>query len=160
MLRIPHASHGSFNPYIITNKEAHIINGNMFVRNVPKDKARASSEQSQQTTKDRRHFMNYCFTHAGKYSCAVDCFLELTFAVFKDSLNCIERNDFFQKLFEACLQLEKHDLQTDMTLVREPVWAHLRQHCNSFASMSANAVFSDIFRLNTVGVYLPTFSEI
>ena len=28
--RIPHASHGSFNPYVMTNKEAHIINGNMF----------------------------------------------------------------------------------------------------------------------------------
>ena len=25
--KIPHASHGSFNPYVITNKEAHIING-------------------------------------------------------------------------------------------------------------------------------------
>ena len=45
--------------------------------------------------------MNYCFTHAGKFSCAVDCFLELTFAVFKDSLNSIERNEFFQKLSEA-----------------------------------------------------------
>lgn len=83
--RIPHASHGSFNPYVITNKEAYIINGNMF-SNVTKDKTRAISEQSQQTTKDRRHFMNHCFTHAGKFSCAVDCFLELTFAVFKDSL--------------------------------------------------------------------------
>ena len=38
-----------------------------------------------------------------------------------------------------------------MTLVREPVWGHLREHCNSFASMSTNAVFSDTFRLNTVG---------
>ena len=56
--RIPHASHGSFNPYVITNKEAHIINGNMF-GNVTKDKTRPISEQSQQTTKDRRHFMNY-----------------------------------------------------------------------------------------------------
>ena len=103
--RIPHASHGSFNPYVITNKEAHIINGNMF-GNVTKDKTRAISELSQQTTKDRRHFMNYCFTHAGKFSCAVDCFLELTFAVFKDSLNCIERNEFFPKLSEACFQLD------------------------------------------------------
>ena len=103
--RIPHASHGSFNPYVITNKEAHIINGNMF-GNVTKDKTRAINELSQQTTKDRRHFMNYCFTHAGNFACAVDCFLELTFAVFKDSLNCTERNEFFQKLSEACFQLD------------------------------------------------------
>ena len=26
--RIPYASNGSFNPYIITNKEAHLVNGN------------------------------------------------------------------------------------------------------------------------------------
>ena len=31
-----------------------------------------------------------------------------------------------------------------MTEVREPVWTYLRRHCN--------AVFSDIFTLNTVGV--------
>ena len=87
----------AFNPYVITNKEAHIINGNMHMfGNVTKDKTRAISEQSQQTTKDRRHFMNYCFTHAVKFSCAVDCSLELTFAVIKVSLNCIERNEFFQ----------------------------------------------------------------
>ena len=147
--RIPHASHGSFNPYVITNKEAHIINGNMF-GNVTKDKTRAISELSQQTTKDRRHFMNYCFTHAGKFSWAVDCFLDLTFAVFKDSLNCI----FERKLSEACFQLENYDLQTDMTLIREPISAYLRERCNSYASMSANAVFSDIFTMNTVGSLL------
>ena len=39
-----------------------------------------------------------------------------------------------------------------MTLIREPVWAYVRQHCNSFATMSADAVFSDIIRLSTVGV--------
>ena len=32
--RIPYASNGSFNPYIITNKEAHMVNGNPAV---PKD---------------------------------------------------------------------------------------------------------------------------
>ena len=50
--RIPHASHGSFNPYAITNKEAHIINGNIFVGNVTEDKAKAISKDSQQITKD------------------------------------------------------------------------------------------------------------
>ena len=61
---------------------------------------------------------------------------------------------FFQKLSEACFQLENYDLQTDIMLIREPIWAHLRERCNSFASMSANAVFSNIFRLNTVGSLL------
>ena len=35
--------------------------------------------------------------------------------------------------------------------MREPVWAWLRQDCPSFTDSSANAVFSDIFRLNTMG---------
>ena len=150
--RIPHASHGSFNPYVITNKEAHELNGNIFNGQMIKYKASTISEQSQQGTNDRRHFLNYCFTHPGKYSCAVDCFLELTFAIFNDSLKHINRNEFFQTLFEACIQLENHVRQMDMTTIREPVWAYLRQHCNSFTTMSAHAVFSDIFRSNTVGV--------
>ena len=63
---------------------------------------------------------------------------------------------FFHKLSEGCFQLGNYDLQTDLTLIREIIWANLRERCNSFASMSANAVFSDIhvFRLNTVGSLL------
>ena len=82
------------------------------------------------------------------FSCAVDSFLELSFVIFvKD----IERNEFFPILFEAYQQLQD-DVQIDITVVREPIWAYLRQHWNSFAAMSANAVFSDIFTLNTVGM--------
>ena len=29
--RIPHASHGNFNPFVISNKQAYIINGNITV---------------------------------------------------------------------------------------------------------------------------------
>ena len=61
-------------------------------------------------------------------------------------------NEFFQIVLKACLQLENNDPQTDVTEVREPVWAFLRQHYNSFGMSSANAVFSDIFTLKTVGV--------
>lgn len=102
----------------------------------------------------RKHFMNICLTQPGKFSCAVDSFLELTFAIFKDSLKhaCIDSNDFFQIVVKACLQLENNDAQADITVVREPVWAYLRQHCYSFATSSDDAVFSDIFTLNTVVV--------
>ena len=34
----------------------------------------------------RAHFMNYCFTNPGKFSCTVDSFLELAFRIFKDPL--------------------------------------------------------------------------
>ena len=102
----------------------------------------------------RKHFMNICLTQPGKFSCAVDSFLELTFAIFKDSLKhaCIDTNDFFQIVINACLQLELNNAQADLTVVREPVWAYLRQRCYSFATSSDDAVFSDIFTLNTVGV--------
>ena len=45
--------------------------------------------------------------------------------------------------------------EIDMAAIREPMWAYLRQHCNSFGSMSDDAVLSDIFTLNTVGVMTP-----
>ena len=98
--RIPHAWHGSFNPYIITNKEAHIINGNITNSNI-KNKATSARQLSLETNDNRRHFMNYCLTHPGRYSCAVDSFLELAFAMFRDSLQHIERNEFIETLYEA-----------------------------------------------------------
>ena len=115
----------------------------------PKDSCKPGS-----SCNSRKHFMNICLTQPGKFSCAVDSFLELTFAIFKDSLKhaCIGSNDFFQIVVKACLQLENNDAQADVTVVREPVWAYLRQHCYSFATSSDDAVFSDIFTLNTVGV--------
>ena len=39
-----------------------------------------------------------------------------------------------------------------MALILEPVWAYLRQHCNSSATMSDHVVFSEIFTLNAVSV--------
>ena len=46
--------------------------------------------------------MNYRLTHPGRYSCAVDSFLELAFAMFRDLLQHIERNDFIEtSLYEA-----------------------------------------------------------
>ena len=107
----------------------------------------SNSQKRGQTTEDN---MNYCLTHPEKLSCAVDCFLELNYAIFKDFIRHIERNEFFEVLHEACLQLKNSEI--DMAAIREPVWAYLRQHCNSFATMSDHAVFSDIFTLNTVGV--------
>lgn len=115
--RISHASHGSFNPYVISNKEAHIINGSVFVGLQEKaHKATTSSGQSQEETNDREHFINYCLTYPGKFSCAVDCFVELNFAFFKDSLKHINQNEFFEILFQACLHLENYDEKIDLTI--------------------------------------------
>ena len=45
----------------------------------------------------------------------------------------------------ACLQVNSVEIFVhQLGLVREPVWAWMRQCCFPFTDMSANAVFSDI----------------
>ena len=164
--RIPYASNGSFNPYIITNKEAHMVNGNPAV---PKD---SNCHKCLQTLKPQlkksfpeevseplclsgippvqMHFRNHCLDFPGKFSCAIDCFLELSCYIFKDAIACVERNEFFEMLYTACVQVNSGEIFVhQLGLVREPVWAWMRWCCPSFTDMSANAVFSDIFQVNT-----------
>ena len=90
-------------------------------------------------------------TQANSRVLLIASILELSCVIFVDSLRNINRNPFFETLYHACLLLQNSNVHTDLELLREPVWAWLRQHCPSFADMSANAVFSDIFRLSTVG---------
>ena len=119
--RIPHAWHWSFNPYIITNKEAHIINGNITEGNIKNNKATFARQLSLETND----------THPGRYSCAVDYFRELAFAIFRDSLQHIERNEFFETLYEACLHLQNCNVDTDMSLIRElfgSIWHSVATH--------------------------------
>ena len=54
---ISHASHGSLNPYIITNKETRIINGHIIVSNFKKNKATSASQKSQETNDNRRQML-------------------------------------------------------------------------------------------------------
>ena len=131
---IPHASNGSFNPYIITNKDAHIIYGNIFSSDkVHLKKKQATSPMNTLSTTSRtsqlicsgRHLMNYCLNHSGKFSCAVDCFLELSCALFLSFLQSINRTPFFETLYQSCLLLKNSNLHTDLELVREPVWAKI-----------------------------------
>ena len=64
--RIPHASHGSFNPYIITNKEAHIVNGNISVGYIKKNEATSSNQQLQETNNNRRNFYELLLNTLGQ----------------------------------------------------------------------------------------------
>ena len=141
--RIPYPSNGSFNPFAISNKEAHTLNGN--INNL--EAAKQFEENSYSFGRD--HFSNYCLNNAGKFSCAVDCFLELCYGVFWNHLHNTTRNEFFDLIYESCNQRENPGA---IDIVREPVWLWLRDHCSSFSAMTASAVFSDIFTLSTVGV--------
>lgn len=47
------------------------------------------------------HFQNYCFTHFGVFSCAVDCFLELSYAIFWTHLHNTSRDEFSYITYES-----------------------------------------------------------
>ena len=146
--RICYPSNGSFNPYVISNKETHIVNGNIFLNGGEATKKKEERNISVVCSDGREHFRNYCLSHVGKFSCAVDCFLELCFAVFKNHVQNVSRNEFFDIIHQSCIQREHLGVRE---IVREPVWSWLQDHCASFTTMSADAVFSDIFRTNTIG---------
>lgn len=149
MRRISYPSNGSFNPYAISNREAHTVNGNIFKGDEAAKKVEGTNFSVICANNGRAHFSNYCLSHVGKFSCAVDCFLELCFAVFKNHLQNVSRNEFFDIIHQSCIQREHLGA---IEVAREPLWSWLRDHCASFGTMSADAVFSDIFRANTIGV--------
>lgn len=152
--RIAYPSNGSFNPFVISNKEAHIVNGNINSevleekRNAICNSTDSNSTYMCEGSNVRDHFRNYCLTNVGKFSCAVDCFLELCYFVFRNHLQNITCNDFFQVISEACNQ---RAIVGAVDVVREPIWSLIRGRCPSFSSMTANAVFSDIFTMQAFG---------
>jgi len=83
----------------------HTLSWNTPVRSKETDNVTAIIEQPATETNDRRQqFMkNYCLTHPEKFSCAIDCFLELNYAVFKNFIRHTELSEFFEVLNEACL---------------------------------------------------------
>lgn len=165
--RIPYASNGSFNPYIITNKEAHMVNGNpagskesnghKTSPHKPQFQKCFAKELSEPLCSSnlpavQMHFKNYCLDVPGKFSCAIDCFMELSCYIFKDAIACVERNEFFEMLYTACVQVSSGEIHvSQLVSIREPVWAWMRRHCPSFTDMSDNAVFSDIFQVSSFG---------
>ena len=93
------------------------------------------------------HFRNHCLEFPGKF-----LFFEVSCFIFKDAIAYVERNVIFEMVYRACVQVNSGDIFVyQLGLVREPVWAWKRQCCPSFTDMSANAVFSDIFQVNTFG---------
>lgn len=80
----------------------------------------------------RDYFRNYCLINVGKFSCAVDCFLELCYFVFRNHLQNITCNDFFQVIYELCNQRENLGA---VEIKRKPVWSLIRGRCPSFSTL-------------------------
>ena len=102
--RIPYASNGSFNPYIITNKEAHMVNGNpagskesnghKTSPNKPQFQKCFTKELSEPLCSSnlpavQMHFKNYCLDVPGKFSCAIDCLNSTPFYVKNKEINIL-----------------------------------------------------------------------
>ena len=99
------------------------------------------------------HFTNSVFQKPGIYSCAVECFLEVSRYVFFPFLSKLStRSKFPDLLFNAvadyCQFTDNIQLLSE---IREPVWLYLRQHCSSFEARDCNAAFSQIFEEKIFG---------
>ena len=79
------------------------------------------------------HFQNSCLqdTTASVYSCAIDCFLEISHAIFLQHLIDIPRSDFFE-IRESLTVVSIGSLMSTLNNIREPVWNYLVNNCNSF----------------------------
>ena len=99
----------------------------------------------------RLHFINSVFKNPGIYSCAVDCFLELSRCLFLPFLSQLSvRNEFLELLFNTLSQYA-NSTQKDLPPIREYIWLYLATHCSTFRARDNNACFSQIFEERTFG---------
>ena len=100
----------------------------------------------------RVHFMNSCLTVNDTFSCAVDCFLEISHSVLHPELERFpptELSSFFQCLVQTCGRytevLNGVRSLTELPHIQEFIWCQIRDNCPSFSSKSCDAQFSEIF---------------
>ena len=78
--------------------------------------------------------MNSVFVQPGVYSCAIDCFLEVSTYLFLPVLSKLSaRSQFPELLLAAASDYENHGGNPSLLAgIREPVWSYLRERCSSF----------------------------
>ena len=96
------------------------------------------------------HFRN-SFEQPSTYSCAIDCFLEISQRVILKYVNNISRSDFLESMI-ACYRETDNDNNTSyydvkevLWNIREVTWARVINHCRSFRARDINAEFSEVF---------------
>ena len=102
------------------------------------------------------HFMNSCRNQLSVFSCAIDCFLELSHNIFFPVLHSINRSSFMDLLYLTCLSYdcclkensEEVVLERELAQIRERIWNQLVFYCPSFVARDSAAEFSEIFSSN------------
>lgn len=107
------------------------------------------------------HFRNACKTTNNRnFSCAVDCFLEMSYRLFlpeiQAKLSCNELSDFFNLLIiSGSTEIEpendnflRYNAFRLLDEIREPIWSKIIEHCGTFANKDNDAQFSEIFSGN------------
>ena len=98
------------------------------------------------------HCLNTISYLPGTYSCAIDCFMELSHKIFMPFLaNTENKSTVFQLIYDASCEYDNvvqnfTDLISLLHTIREPVWSHFRNCWHSLAPMNCNALFSEIFQ--------------
>ena len=105
------------------------------------------------------HFRNASFT-SRHFSCAVDCFLELTYRLFLPEI--LESTDFtdLSEFFNLLLIAGSTEIEFDpndnfqnnafklLDEIRQPIWSKIIENCASFRNRNCDAQFSEIFSSN------------
>ena len=101
--------------------------------------------------------MNSVFVQPGIYSCAIDCFLEVSTYLFLPVLQKLSaRSQFPELLFAAASDYQNQGGNPiHFAGIREPVWSYLRDHRSLFQVRDCNASFSQIFKEKTFGKLNP-----
>eukprot|EP00111_Clytia_hemisphaerica_P010420 TCONS_00030446-protein len=108
------------------------------------------------------HFQNSCRTTNGRtYSCAVDCFLEISYRLLlpeiKAKLSFEELSEFFYLLYisgtmEIPIENDITDVQSNafrlLDEIREPIWSKIIENCGTYASRNSDAQFTELFSDN------------
>lgn len=95
------------------------------------------------------HFRNSCFREPGTFSCAIDCFLEISYRVILKHLIGISQSLFFASMIEngtgIDLERDTQDWEIILSDIKDPVWRTVISFCRTFQARDATAEFSEIF---------------
>ena len=108
------------------------------------------------------HFQNSCRTTGSRtYSCAVDCFLEVSYRILlpeiKAKLLFEELSEFFYLLFiSGSMEIPIENNTTNVKSnkfrlldeIREPIWSKIIENCGTYASRNSDAQFTELFSDN------------